>query len=378
MSNQNVQAAEGGVILRRYVDENQRVEEGDVLFEIDPVEVRSELDRIQQRNAALKIKELRLRSEIAGERPEFPADLLALAPTVVSSEESLFDARRSELTGAISVLQQQLAQRQQQLQNAEVTIRTAQNTSALIDEEIEVMEPLVEQNIAPQTRLLELRRELEASLGRIESARTDVASAQSGINEIESQIENRRQAYLLNSMDELATVVAEQVELQKVLPALEERVGRTVIRTPVDGIVNRLNYRTPGGYVTQGDVMAEIVPMGDDLVIEARIAPQDISRIRLDDAVKIRLSAYDSTRYGTVEGRVTEISPDAIPSEEQQGESHYLIDVAIEGSLETEAGDPVEFLPGMTATVDVLSGKRSVLEYVWQPIARVQELALRD
>ena len=121
------------------------------------------------------------------------------------------------------------------------------------------------------------------------------------------------------------------------------------------------------------------MPTGEALIVETRIKPQDISRIRMDDQVRIRLSAYDSAKYGAVDGRVTRISPDAVMEEGNQGASHYLIDVSIEGKLFLEnSSTPVTFIPGMTATVDVLSGKRTVFEYIWQPMAKVQELAFRD
>lgn len=197
--------------------------------------------------------------------------------------------------------------------------------------------------------------------------------------ELQTEIENARANYRLRAMDEINTVVGEQSELAESLPRLEERVSRTVIRSPMEGIVNQLNFRTRGAFVNTGDVILELVPTGEALVIEAKIAPQDISRIRADDAVRIRLSAYDSAKYGTVEGRVLRISPDAVVDEQNGGMSHYLVDVAIEGELVLEeTGEAVTFIPGMTATVDVLSGKRTVLEYIWQPVARVQELALRD
>jgi adhesin transport system membrane fusion protein len=180
-------------------------------------------------------------------------------------------------------------------------------------------------------------------------------------------------------MDELNSVVAEQSELRESLPRLEERVSRTVIRAPLDGIISRLNFRTPGGFVNTGDVILELVPTGEALMVEAKIMPQDISRISVGDLVRIRLSAYDSAKYGTVDGRVIRISPDAVVDERNNGASHYLVDVAIEGELILEdTEEAVIFMPGMTATVDVISGKRTVLEYIWQPVARVQELALRD
>lgn len=377
MQNQNIQAAEGGVILRRYVSEGEQVDQGDMLFEIDPIDASSELNRMLQRKAALQIKEVRLRAEIAGTDMTVPPDLRALAPSVALSEESLFQARRTELAGALNILEQRRVQREQDLREAQSRIKTMENTLNLIVQEINVMEPLVQQAIASEMRLLELRRERETTSGSQSSAQAAEASARAGILEIENEIQNRKDDYVLKSMEELSNTVADFSEIAEALPALEERVTRTVVRSPVTGIVNRINFRTSGGYVNRGDVMAEIVPTEDDLIIEARISPVDISNIRLDDLVRIRFSAYDSSRYGTVDGRVTQISADAI-RDRDTGETHYLIDVAIEGDIVLENGATVTFLPGMTATVDVLSGKRTVLEYIWQPVAKIQELALRE
>ena len=125
--------------------------------------------------------------------------------------------------------------------------------------------------------------------------------------------------------------------------------------------------------------MLELVPTGEALIVEAKIMPKDISRIRVDDDARIRLSAYDSAKYGSVDGRVIRISPDAVVDDRNQGVSHYVVDVAIEGELILKDKDvAVTLIPGMTATVDVLSGKRTVFDYFWQPMAKVQELALRD
>jgi len=378
VQNQLVQAAEGGVILRRYVSENTVVAEGEVLFEIDPVDASSELNRLAQRLAALDIRELRLRSEIEGIDFVIPADLSARSPMVALTEQSLFAARRSELTGQLAVLEQRLRQRNQDLRAAETITGTAERTAGFLDEEIAVVAPLVRDNIAPATRLLELQRQLEQARGERDRAMVSIEQARSGMEELQTEIENARANYRLRAMDELNTVVADQSELRESLPRLEERVTRTVIRAPLEGIVSRLNFRTAGGFVNAGDVILELVPTGEALIIEARIMPQDISRIRLDDDVRIRLSAYDSAKYGSVDGRVIRISADAVVDDRAGGASHYLVDVAIEGELRLETGELVTFIPGMTATVDVLSGTRTVMEYLWQPIARVQELALRD
>ena len=379
VQNQMVQASEGGVILRRYVSENTVVAEGEVLFEIDPVDASSEFNTLAQRLAGLDIKELRLRSEINGSEFSVPAELNARSPMVALTEQSLFAARRAELAGQLAVLEQRLQQRQQDLRAAENSLGTAERTAGFLEEEIAVVAPLVRDNIAPTTRLLELQRQREQALGERDRSSVGIEQARSSMVELETEIDNAKANYKLRAMDEINTVVAEQSELSESLPRLEERVSRTVIRAPMEGIVSRLNFRTPGGFVNTGDVMLELVPTGEALIIEARIMPQDISRIRLDDAVRIRLSAYDSAKYGTVDGRVIQISPDAVVDERNQGASHYLVDVAIEGDLVLEeTGQAITFIPGMTATVDVLSGKRTVLEYIWQPMAKVQELALRD
>jgi len=378
LQNQRIQAAEGGVILQRYVSENSIVQSGDILFELDPVDANSELNRVRQRRNALAVKELRLRAEINGEDLQINNDLAEDTPEVSKSEMQLFQARRIDLVGRLSVLNEQLGQRRQTLQSSETRKASLERTAGFLMEEIAVVEPLVKENIAPVTRLLALQRELEQTRNEIEQAALQRETSRSGITEMLREIENTQSAYRLRAIGELNDVVAERSELLQALPRLEERVTRTTVRAPMDGVVNRLNYRTPGGFVKSGDVLLELVPTRDGLLMQGKIQPKDISRIRVGDFAHIRLSAYDSSRYGTLDGEVIRISPDAIPDETGQGGSHYLVDVEITGQIELENGQAVEVLPGMTGTVDVVSGKRTVLDYFWQPIARVQELALRD
>ena len=378
MQNQSVQAGEGGTILRRYVSENSSVAKGELLFEIDPIDATSELNQMVQRYTGLEIRELRLRAEIAREAQfTVPQMLESKMLTVALSEESLFAARRLELQGQVSVLEQRLARVEQDVIAGEVSMESAGRTMELLEEEIAVVEPLVKEKIAPATRLLGLQRELEQARGKRASAGVSIDQAILAIEETRREIDNARDAYGLAALDELAQVVTQKSELSEALPRLEDRVARTLIRAPMDGVVNTLNFRTPGGYVRTGDVVLELVPTGEALVVEGKIKPQDISRIKTGDEVRIRLSAYDSSKYGHVLGRVERISADVVVDERNGTASHYLIDVAIEGEMVVD-GDTVELMPGMTASVDVLSGKRTVFEYFWQPIAKVNELALRD
>jgi len=377
VQNQNIQSTESGVIQKRFVTENSFVDEGQILFVLDPVDTSSELNQLTKRLETLEIREQRLQSEIQGKvfDPKNSSEVSDI--TFLNTERSLFMLRQSELAGKLSILEDKKFQRQQELENARVSLRTAKNTMDLMVEEINLIEPMVRENLAPKTQLLLLQREIETSRGSSESALVAMSKAESGISEIEKEEKNAKISYNLRSIEELNELLSEKTELAERIPRLEERVTRTVIRSPMAGIVSRLNYRTLGGFINAGDVVLELVPTDEALMIEAKIAPQDISNILVGDEAKIRLSAYDSSKYGAVIGVVSRISPDAITEENSTLGSFYLIDVKIVGSLLVD-GKEVEFLPGMTATIDVVSGKRTILEYFWQPIAKVKEIALRD
>ena len=377
VQNQNIQSTESGVIQKRFVTENSFVDEGQILFVLDPVDTSSELNQLTKRLETLEIREQRLQSEIQGKvfDPKNSSEVSNI--TFLNTERSLFMLRQSELAGKLSILEDKKFQRQQELENARVSLRTAKNTMDLMVEEINLIEPMVRENLAPKTQLLLLQREIETSRGSSESALVAMSKAESGISEIEKEEKNAIISYNLRSIEELNELLSEKTELAERIPRLEERVTRTVIRSPMAGIVSRLNYRTLGGFINAGDVVLELVPTDEALMIEAKIAPQDISNILVGDEAKIRLSAYDSSKYGAVMGVVSRISPDAITEENSTLGSFYLIDVKIVGSLLVD-GKEVEFLPGMTATIDVVSGKRTILEYFWQPIAKVKEIALRD
>ena len=377
--NQMVQSSESGVILSRSVDENSLVAAGDILYEINPIELQSELDNLLQRAATLTVRELRLRAESNGIKFDPDPDMIAQSKDTASTEKALHLAKRKELTGVLSILELQKTQREQDLTGSQQALETSRNMLDLIKSEITIIDPLVRQNIMPETRLLELQREEQRMSGEIQAAMTRVSKAKTGITEVENEISNSLSSYKRVALEELNGIVAELSEVNTLIPALQERVTRTLIKAPVDGIVSRINFQTVGAYVRAGDVILEIVPTGEALKLEAKIDPKDISSIRMDDFVRIRLSAYDSSKYGAIDGYVRSISPDAITDTSTGSSlSHYLLDVSIDSNITLDTGENVVLLPGMTATVDVVSGKRTVLNYLWQPVSKVKELALRD
>ena len=376
--NQVVQASEGGVIINRFVEENESVSEKQILFEIDPVDVSAEYEKTKQRLSTLKIKKNRLDLEVSGGQFEDQAGLKNADASVIAAEQNLFLSRRKELANTISIYENKNLQVQKQLLSKDASLKMELDLQEFIDREIEVLRPLVEQNIAPETRLLELLREKKRNLGSQENNRIAIAEAEIALDEIAQQIVSAKENYKLQALDELSKVTAEVVELAILLPRLSQRVSRTTILAPMDGIISKIKYKTIGGYVRQGDILLEMVPGNEGIILEGRIKPEDISRIKLDDAVRVRLSAYDSAKYGSISGGVSAISPDTVTSEDGTGTTYYSIEVKITSDMVLDNGTVVQLKPGMTATIDVLSGKRTVFEYIWAPMTRVQELALRD
>ena len=375
--NQLVQSSEPGVIRTRYVGEGDLVSEGDLLFDIDPVDAKTQLDQAQKRFASLNIKSIRLRAEVDETIPNFPADLIEASPASASTELALYRARLDDLSTKEAILEQRRIQKRNEIQELNIRFETASNGLQLIKREIDTIEPLVRSGLAPETRLITLRREEEAMLGEANSAKSGQARLLSGIDEIDEQLRAERQSYKTIALTDLSSIESERAELSARIPALENRVERTTVRSPVNGVINRLNYVTADAYVSTGDVLLEIVPTGSDLIVETRINPKDIGEIVIGQEVKISLTAYDPSRFGRIDGQIESISADAL-SDPQTGEQYYNADVSIGGTLYEDDGTEVTILPGMVASIDVLSGKRTILEYFWQPIAKTKDRALRD
>ena len=375
--NQQVQASQRGVLKGSYVQEGQKVLKGDLLFEIDPVDAKAKLEQAEQKLASFEIRKKRLNSEISDEALVIENKYLDLVPTVVEGEKALFSARKAELESQKAVLYQKLAQRNQLINEKKVVSQTAKDTLNLINEQISIIEPLVNSGLSSETELISLRKQATDFEGRAKSASESLISIQSSILEVEEEIKSLLQKFITRSQGELSEINIKIVEIESILPSLQENLKRNTVKAPLDGIVNQLNFQTLGGFVNPGDVLLEIVPTGDDLIVSGKIDPKDIAYIKPDQDVRITLTAYDSSKYGHIDGKVIRVSADAI-MDQMTGINYYSIDVSINGKLFEDDGTEVELLPGMVATVDVLAGKRTILEYFWQPMMKVRELAFTD
>ena len=375
--NQLVQSSEPGVITKRYVGEGDFVEQGQMLFDIDPVDAKTQLDQAQKRYATLSVKSLRLRAEVENIIPNFSDDLIEDAPNAVSTELALYRARLDDLNTKSAILEQRRLQKLNEIQELKIQYQTASNGLSLIRREISTLEPLVKTGLAPETRLIALKRDEETSIGAANTAESGQKRLISGLDEIDEQLKAEQQAYKTSALTDLSSIEGELAELKARIPALESRVERTSVRSPVDGVINRINYITADAYVSTGEVLLEIVPTGSDLIVETKINPKDIADIVIGQEVKISLTAYDPSKFGRIDGKVLSISADAI-ADQQSGEMYYLVDVSISGTLYEDNGDEVVILPGMVASIDVLSGKRTILDYFWQPISKTRDKAFRE
>ncbi|MGM0616043.1 MAG: HlyD family type I secretion periplasmic adaptor subunit [Pseudomonadota bacterium] len=376
---QIVQSLEGGVVEEIRVRRGDRVEKGDVLMVLGAGLFEGEYNELQQRYFALEAKIQRLEAALNNEELVFSEAVSDAAPSVVATETRLFHGRRIELESEIQVLERQRFQREQELVEARATLDAAQSGVELVRSELQLIEPLVSRGLEPETSLLQLRRTLNDLSGEVARQRSAVPRLEAAIEEIEERKQSQRNAYRAEALAELSDATARAAELEKSLPARARQLERTTLRAPVDGIVNQVHVHTIGGVAPPGEPLVEVVPVGDDLVIEAHVRPADIAFLYPGQTVKVKLTAYDFARYGGLDGELTMIGADAVevPSGESS-ELMYPVQVRTSGNLYDIDEQPLDVIPGMVAQVDILNGKRSVLDYLLEPVVKVRDRALRD
>ncbi|WFE75628.1 HlyD family type I secretion periplasmic adaptor subunit [Roseinatronobacter sp. S2] len=374
---QVIQAAEQGVLQALHVAEGDLVQAGESLMELDRTLLTSQLDQEQQRAFGLMARIARLQAEIDGHDLEFMPELVQRTPSVVRSEAALFAARREELSDRIEVLERQRMQRRQEYEEGLVDQETARTTLALIDEEIAIIAPLVERRVEPETTILGLRRNEAEWRGREIRARATLVRLRSSLDEIDDRIRSVRSEVRAAALSELSIATAELAELEPRLPALIQRVTRSELRAPVRGIVNRILLTTQGGVAQAGETLLEIVPLDDTLLVEAYVRPSDIAFLYPGQPVKVKITAYDFSRYGGIDGEITRIGADAVTRPDRD-EQVFIVHVRTQTNILDADGAALEIIPGMVAEVDILAGQKTVLEYLTQPVIRVKDRALRE
>lgn len=378
-SGQNIiiQAQESGVVTRVGARETDLVQVGQLLFEIDPTETKSQLAQAKQRMNMLNIESARLEAQAKDIILEYNAELIASDPEAVNAQINLYNAQLLELNTGLSILEKQKSQTENQLNEIEATLKSTVLSTDLIKDEINTVQPLVDSGLAPATRILSLKREQQKALGEINRLEASKVTVKERLNELEDRTQSTKQTFKTNALSSLAEIASDMAELTERVPALEARVARTSITSQVNAVVNRLIYRNVGAFVKSGDQLMELVPVGETLVVEGMIDPKDIGEIILGDPVKVALTAYDPQRYGRIEGKIVSISADAL-STNTDNTQFYKVTASLDTSLFEDDGTEVKVMPGMIAQIDVVTGKKSLIQYFWSPIARMKDSAFRD
>lgn len=374
---QVIEASETGVLLEVHVSEGMVVEAGQLLMELDGVLLTSQLNQEQQRAYGLMARIERLEAEIAGGDLIFDADLVQRAPEVVKSEAALFQGRLDSLETEIAILGNQRKILQQENAEVLVDLETATRTLEVLEEERALMEPLVKRGIEPQTTLLSLRRNEADWYGRKVRAEASLGRFEPALAEVDQKIDAQRRRYKSDALTDLAISTAELAALKPALPALQQRAGRAMIYAPQRGIVNKVHRTTVGSTAKSGEELIEIVPLDDSLLVEAYVMPDDIAFLYSGQKVNVKITAYDYARYGGLDGEILRIGADTVTRPDRD-EEVFVAEIRTDSTILDAAGEAVQIKPGMIAQVDILAGRKTVLDYIVRPVIKVKDEAFRE
>jgi adhesin transport system membrane fusion protein len=352
---QVVQSLEGGIVLDIAVQEGAIVKQGQVLMRIDDTKFSADLGEVRERRAANAARVARLEAEVQGrDKPVFSDELLRIAPQIVETERNVFAARVKKVSQDIDVLAQQETRLTDSLK--------------LLNREVELTQNLYTQKVVPEIEMLRLQRQASEMRGQL-------AETQSRITNIKTAFRSQAEEDLAKSRGDLAV-------LEETTKSAQDRVRRADLKSPVNGIINKLNVTTVGAVVQPGANLMDIVPLDDSLLVEGRIRPQDIAFIRPQQDAVVKITAYDSSVYGSLKGKVERISADTIaddkPERGEKGETFYRVMVRTDKNYLGTAERPLPIIPGMVATVEVLTGEKSVLDYMIKPARMLRDEALRE
>lgn len=370
---QVLQSYDGGIVQEILVREGQTVKAGQVLLKVDPTRFLSSLEENTTQFAALAAKVQRLSALTQGDVLRFNRELREQAPTIVDNERKLYNSNLAELDEVAAGSDSRIMQRRQDVEEERANLSQYQNVLSLSKKELSVTKPLLASGAVSEIEILRLERQIVELEGNITKSKVAI---ERGLNAIEEEIIKKEEARLklVNRWNqELTEATAEMATLQQSQTSLEDVVSQAALRSPINGTVQRLLINTIGGVITPGSAVVELVPQDDQLIVEAKVSPKDIAFIREGQQAILKFSAYDFTIYGGMSAEVQHISADAITNEKD--ETYYLVRLETKKSIADEA---LDILPGMIVQVDILTGKKTVLNYILSPLFNVTASALRE
>ena len=373
---QTIQSLEGGIISEILVQEGQSVSEGQPLIKISDVAFSSSFEENRLRYLELRARSARLNAQAFDLAFKSPAEISEEAPQLIQSEKSLFESNRQQLKETLSGLEEKTSQQKSALREARSRQNQLARSLRLVKKEIEIKRPLKDRGIISEVEYLQLQQREAELEGEIEGVKLSIPRIQSTIDEARFNKQKEKLNFQNNAKKELNEVNAELRRIQEAQTTLQDRVKRTTLRSPVNGIVQRLYVNTIGGVVSSGIGIVDIVPQDDDLLVELQIKPADIAYVSVGQFARLKFSAYDFALHGSLQGIVTFVSADTITNDD--GASFFVVRVKPGRSfLGAQVGElPVKI--GMNAEADIITAKKTILSYLTEPVHRGINKALRE
>jgi adhesin transport system membrane fusion protein len=367
---------EGGIISEIMVREGDVVQKDQPLMRIDPTRFVSAYREGEQGAFALKAKIARLTAEVNRTALAMPADVQKGNRTVAQQENALYRARQAEQAAKSQIFKQQLSQRESELSELQSRAERLAEQLVLVEREVVITAPLVKRGIVSEVELLRLQREQTRTRTDLEQAHLSIPRTKASIEEARSRLVDADASFRAQAGTELAQAQADFAKVAEQIPALEDRATRTLVRAPLHGIVKTIPNKTIGGVVQPGSPMVEMVPLEDTLLVETRLRPADIAFVHAGQRAIVKVTAYDYSIFGGLEGKIEHVAADSVVP--QQGEPYYLAHVRTSSNAIDYYGKKLSISPGMLASVDVITGKRSILYYLTKPINKARERALTE
>jgi len=376
--NKNVQSPERGTIATYVVEEGSAVNAGQIIATINPIEAEGVLEELEARLSNLSLKMIRLDAELKGGTiASVRNNASSYRETLLDAEIELMASRRESLNAELKTLNQDKERKGKVLLGLGAEIEGQNSLKALLNKEMLEVLPLVDAGVLGSSERFRLEREDASIMTQLLVLSEKVAQTELEIEQTSSQIDAVQINYNTEIYQERSQVIGEIAELEVRLPAIRQRLKETEIRSPIDGIVNRVFFNSLGAVVSSGEIIAEIVPTQGKLLVEAFIDPKDIATIEPGQPAKISLTAYDPSKYGFLLGTLTKVSADTVFREETKL-SAYAVNLSIDTEIYESDTIPVSIVPGMIAQVDIIRGERTILEYFWQPVAKMKDTAFRE
>lgn len=377
---QVIQSAEAGVVTEILVRPGEQVKKGQQLIRLDDTTTSSSAGEVEARVRALtaQVERLRTEYESTGELVyDCPDEIESVAPDICANEAELLRVRAAGLARGKEVLLQRVEQRRRELAEAISNRERLDVAVRLAQENLELIQPLAEKGLVAQTELISAQRDTNDLAGQAAATEESIARLEAALAEAELQVQQADLQFRQEALSEMTLRLAELASAQEALRGAADRVSRTDIRSPVDGIVNKLEVNTIGAVVQAGTQLLDIVPVSDTLLVEARLKPSDVAFVLPGQKANIKLTAYDFSIFGGLTGEVQNVSADSIVDPQTQ-ETYYLVLVKADSSTLHYRDEELPILPGMVTDVEILTGKKTVLQYLLKPINKARDEAFRE